>query len=107
MLKIDGSYGEGGGQILRTALALACVTKTPLEIFNIRKGRRNPGLQPQHLAGVRACAKISSAEVEGGMLGSTELKFIPGELKGGRYEFNVAEEKGSADRKSTRLKSRH
>lgn len=96
MLRIDGGYGEGGGQILRTALALSCVTKIPIEIYNIRKGRKNPGLQPQHLAGVRACAKISSAEVERGILGSTELRFIPGELKGGNYEFNVAEELGSA-----------
>jgi RNA 3'-terminal phosphate cyclase (ATP) len=96
MLRIDGSFGEGGGQILRTALALSCVTKTPIEIFNIRKGRKNPGLQPQHLASVRACARISNARVEGGMLGSTELKFMPGDLTSGDYEFNVAEEKGSA-----------
>ncbi len=105
MLKIDGSYGEGGGQILRTALSLSCVTRTPIEIYNIRKRRRNPGLQPQHLAGVKACAKISSAEVEGGVLGSTELKFIPGELKSGNYEFNVAEERGSAGSVSLVLQS--
>ena len=96
MLRIDGSFGEGGGQILRTGLALSCITKTPIEIFNIRKGRKKPGLQPQHLASVRACANLSGAKVEGGTLGSTELKFIPGELKDGEYEFNVAEEKGSA-----------
>ena len=96
MLIIDGSFGEGGGQILRTALALSCVTKTPIEIFNIRKGRKKPGLQPQHLAAVRACARISNAQVAGGMLGSTELQFMPGDLTSGDYEFNVAEEKGSA-----------
>src|SRR5574341_78687 len=96
MLRIDGSFGEGGGQILRTALALSCVTKTPIEIFNIRKGRKKPGLQPQHLASLRACARISNARVEGGVLGSIELKFIPGDLTSGNYEFDVAEEKGSA-----------
>jgi len=96
MLSIDGSFGEGGGQVIRTALALSCVTKTPIEIFSIRKGRKNPGLQPQHLASVRACAKIAKAEVQGGILGSTELKFMPGDLTSGDHEFDVAEEKGSA-----------
>lgn len=96
MPRIDGSFGEGGGQILRTALALACVRKEPIEIYNIRKGRKKPGLQPQHLASVRACAKICDARVEGDYLGSTELKFVPGDLKSGEHTFDVAEEKGSA-----------
>ena len=96
MPRIDGSFGEGGGQILRTALALSSVRKEPIEIHSIRKGRKKPGLQPQHLASVRACAKICDAKVEGDHLGFTELKFVPGELKSGEYTFDVAEEKGSA-----------
>jgi len=96
MLKIDGNYGEGGGQILRTALALSMVLQKPIEIFNIRKGRKNPGLAPQHLTAVNACAKISDAIVEGNKLKSEELKFSPQKVKPGEYLFNVAEERGSA-----------
>lgn len=76
-IKIDGSYGEGGGQILRTSLSLSCVTKKPIEIFNIRKGRKKPGLQPQHLTCVKAAQTISDAEVEGAVLQSQNLVFIP------------------------------
>jgi len=61
MLKIDGSYGEGGGQILRTALSLSCLTGTPFCISNIRRGRRKPGLMPQHLAAARAIQAVSGA----------------------------------------------
>jgi RNA 3'-terminal phosphate cyclase (ATP) len=95
-LRIDGDYGEGGGQILRTALSLSCVLKRPVEIVNIRKGRKVPGLQPQHLTAANACQRISSAQTEGNALGSTSLRFSPGETKGGEFAFDVAEKKGSA-----------
>jgi RNA 3'-terminal phosphate cyclase (ATP) len=95
-LQIDGDYGEGGGQILRTTLSLSCLLKKPVEITNIRKGRRIPGLQPQHLTSVNACKSISEAEVEGNKLQSLTLKFSPQKIKGGDFTFNVAEEKRSA-----------
>jgi RNA 3'-terminal phosphate cyclase len=63
VITIDGSYGEGGGQIVRTALALSGVTARPVEIRNVRANRQNPGLQPQHLTGVLACSQIARAEV--------------------------------------------
>jgi RNA 3'-terminal phosphate cyclase (ATP) len=95
-LKIDGNYGEGGGQILRTTLSLSSLLKKPMEITNIRKGRKVPGLQPQHLTSVNACKNISEAEVEGNKLQSLTLKFNPQRIKGGDFTFNVAEEKRSA-----------
>ncbi len=95
-LQIDGNYGEGGGQILRTTLSLSCLLKKPVEIFNIRKGRKIPGLQPQHLTSVNACKSISEAEVEGNKLKSLTLKFNPQRIQGGDFTFNVAEEKRSA-----------
>ena len=95
-LQIDGNYGEGGGQILRTALSLACILKKPVEIVNIRKGRRIPGLQPQHLTSVTACKRISRAEVEGDQLQSVSLRFSPREITGGEFSFDVAEKKRSA-----------
>jgi RNA 3'-terminal phosphate cyclase (ATP) len=95
-LQIDGNYGEGGGQILRTTLSLSCLLKKPVEISNIRKGRKIPGLQPQHLTSVNACKNISEAEVEGNELKSLTLKFNPQSIKGGDFTFNVAEEKRSA-----------
>jgi RNA 3'-terminal phosphate cyclase (ATP) len=95
-LQIDGNYGEGGGQILRTTLSLSCLLKKPVEITNIRKGRKIPGLQPQHLTSVNACKSISEAEVEGNKLQSLTLKFSPQKIKGGDFTFNVAEEKRSA-----------
>lgn len=96
ILKIDGSYGEGGGQILRTALALSCVFKRPIEIMNIRKSRKRPGLQPQHFTAVKATTAVSNARVEGAELSSTMLRFSPGHLAGGEYLFDVSEKKGSA-----------
>lgn len=96
MIKIDGSYGEGGGQILRTAMAFSCITGTPFEIYDIRRGRKRPGLNPQHLTGVRAAQAISNADVSGCELGSQKLSFSPKEVKGGEYVFDVSETKGSA-----------
>jgi len=95
-LRIDGDYGEGGGQILRTALSLSCVLKRPVEIVNIRKGRKVPGLQPQHLTSTNACKQISGAQTEGNALQSTNLRFSPAETKGGDFAFDVAEKKSSA-----------
>ena len=79
MILIDGSYGEGGGQVLRTCLSLSVVLKKPFKIYKIRIGRPKPGLQPQHLTCVKACAEISKAETSGAELDSTELIFIPHE----------------------------
>ncbi len=93
---IDGSYGEGGGQILRTSLALACTLGRPIEIINIRRARKKPGLQPQHLTAVNAAAAISRARVEGAELSSTSIMFLPRALIGGDYQFDVSEKKGSA-----------
>jgi len=93
---IDGSYGEGGGQILRTALSLSALLGRETRIERIRAGRERPGLRPQHLAGVRALARMSGAKVEGGNIGSQSLSFLPGKVKGGFYRFNVAEERRSA-----------
>jgi RNA 3'-terminal phosphate cyclase (ATP) len=103
--KIDGSYGEGGGQILRTSLSLSMVTGQPFEILDIRKGRKKPGLQPQHLTCVRAAKQIASAEVRGDELGSTSLTFQPHSVKAGQYHFNVAEERGSAGSSSLVLQA--
>ena len=92
ILVIDGSYGEGGGQVLRTALSLAVLLSRPVRLVNIRAGRRKPGLQAQHLTGVRAAARICAADGEGAKLGSRELTFVPRTApRAGIYTFNVAE----------------
>jgi RNA 3'-terminal phosphate cyclase (ATP) len=89
MIEIDGSYGEAGGQILRTALSLSCVLEKPFRMFNIRKGRSRPGLMPQHLMCVRALAMICGASVRGNVVGSTELIFIPSDPRPGDYDFDI------------------
>lgn len=92
MLVIDGSYGEGGGQILRTSLALATVSGQPICIKKIRANRKNPGLAAQHLTAVRAAAMISEAVVSGDQLDSTELTFEPQCAPiAGDYQFDVAQ----------------
>ena len=78
MIEIDGSYGEGGGQILRTAVALSVITGKPVRIRRIRANRPNPGLRPQHLHGILALKELSNARVKGAKVGSTVLEFIPG-----------------------------
>jgi len=89
LVRIDGSEGEGGGQMLRSALALSMVTGRPFEIVNIRAGRPKPGLRPQHLACVKAAAKICSANVEGASLGSQRLTFHPGPIRSGTFDFKI------------------
>lgn len=89
MITIDGSTGEGGGQILRTALALSLVTGQSFRVDKIRAGRRKPGLLRQHLTAVNAAAQIASAKVTGAILGSQSLTFEPGEVHPGDYTFSV------------------
>ncbi len=89
VVEIDGSMGEGGGQILRYSLALSALLLRPLRIYNIRAKRSNPGLRPQHLTAVRALAEITGARVEGARVGSMELYFEPRRRRGGRYRFNI------------------
>lgn len=89
MKVVDGSYGEGGGQIFRTSLTLAMYLGEPVRIKNIRAGRKKPGLLRQHLACLNAAKEISGAEVEGDYLGSQDVTFMPGCINGGSYEFAV------------------
>ncbi len=89
MLTIDGAKGEGGGQVLRTSLSLSMATGTPVRVTNIRAGRSKPGLLRQHLTALQASAMVSSAAVEGANLGSTEITFRPGTVRGGEYAFAV------------------
>lgn len=89
MIEIDGSYGEGGGQLTRTAVALSAITRKPVRIVNVRARRGKPGLAPQHLAALRAVGAICDARTEGLELGSTTIAFEPGALKGGAYRFDV------------------
>ena len=79
-LKINGGHGEGGGQIIRSAITLSCITKQPIHLENIRKNRKNEGLKPQHLTAIRILQKIANAKVIGAKIGSTELKFVPGNI---------------------------
>ena len=87
MLTIDGSTGEGGGQILRTALTLSAITQKPFRIKNIRANRKEKGLRPQHLSCINACAKICNAEVSGAEIGSKEITFIPKYISSKEYKF--------------------
>lgn len=89
MITIDGSQGEGGGQILRTALALALVTGQAFRIEHIRAGRKKPGLLRQHLTAVEAATRIGNAEAEGAEIGSLKLTFKPGKVSPGDYSFAV------------------
>jgi RNA 3'-terminal phosphate cyclase (ATP) len=89
MIELDGSEGEGGGQILRSALALSILTGRPFKLVNIRANRSKPGLQPQHLMCVRAAGMISSGTYKGGSVGSSVLYFEPGSLKSGNYTFSI------------------
>lgn len=89
LLEIDGSYGEGGGQILRTSLAISTILNRPIRITKIRSKRKNPGLQPQHLKGIEALVEISGAKAEGARIGSESVTFLPGKIRSGQYHFDI------------------
>jgi RNA 3'-terminal phosphate cyclase (ATP) len=89
VVHIDGSVGEGGGQMLRSALGLSMVTGRAFRMTNIRSKRSRPGLLRQHATAVRAAAEVSGARVERGELGSTELSFVPGRVRNGSYDFAI------------------
>lgn len=89
MIALDGSQGEGGGQILRSALALSLLTGTPFRIDNIRAGRPRPGLMRQHLTAVEAAAAVGAAELSGAAVGSQSVTFKPTTVKAGEYAFSV------------------
>lgn len=89
MLTLDGSVGEGGGQILRTSLCLSMVTGQPFRLHSIRARRSRPGLMRQHLCSVRAAAQVSGATLSGDELGSRELVFQPGKTRSGAYQFAI------------------
>jgi RNA 3'-terminal phosphate cyclase (ATP) len=89
MLIIDGSFGEGGGQIIRTSLALSLVTGIPFRAEHVRANRAKPGLRQQHLTAVNAAAKIGEGHVEGAAVGATQFTFIPGVVTPGDYTFSV------------------
>jgi len=89
LITIDGAEGEGGGQVLRTALALSLVTRTPFQIDNIRAKRKSPGLLRQHLTAVTAAGDVGDATVDGASLGSTSLRFAPKTVRAGQYAFAI------------------
>ena len=89
MITLDGSFGEGGGQVLRTSLALSLTTGKSFSIENIRANRKKPGLMRQHLTALNAAAEVGNAEVDGDILGSQEVSFEPGPAKCGSYHFVV------------------
>jgi len=90
LIPIDGAQGEGGGQVLRTALALSAVTGQGFEISNIRARRTRPGLRPQHLAAVRAASLVCQAKVGGAFDGSPDLRFEPGAMTSGTFRLEIA-----------------
>lgn len=89
MLTIDGSSGEGGGQIIRTSLALSLITGQPFHVTNVRARRQRPGLQQQHLTAVLAAAEIGRAEASGARIGAKEFSFVPRAVVAGEYRFAV------------------
>ena len=89
IVQIDGSQGEGGGQILRTSVGLAAALGVPVRVTNIRSGRRVPGLRPQHVAAVRAATGVCNGTLSGDTVGSSEITLVPGPLGGGRFEFDI------------------
>jgi RNA 3'-terminal phosphate cyclase (ATP) len=89
MIELNGALGEGGGQILRTALTLSMITGQPFRIERIRANRAKPGLMRQHLVAVQAAAQICGAHVEGAAVGSQELLFEPGAIRAGDYRFAI------------------
>lgn len=89
MIRIDGSYMEGGGQLLRMATSYACILSEPVNVFNIRGKRKNPGLRPQHLATLKAATTMSKGNLSGGIIGSGEITLKPGKNKGGHFDIDI------------------
>ena len=89
MIEIDGSQGEGGGQVIRSSLSLSLATGQPFRAVNVRAKRSRPGLQRQHLTSVRAAAEVGSAKLTGDELHSREFTFAPGRVRPGDYEFDI------------------
>lgn len=89
MIEVDGSHGEGGGQLLRMAVALSALTDRPVRVVRIRAGRPTPGLAAQHVTAIDAVAKLCGAEVSGLVIGSSSVEFRPGDLAPGRFSFDV------------------
>ena len=89
MIEIDGSHGEGGGQILRTSVSLSALTMKPIRITNIRARRPQPGLKRQHLTGIELTGQLVDADVEGLEIGSTTVEFVPKVRRGGRFTLDV------------------
>ena len=89
LIEIDGSYGEGGGQILRTSVSLAALTMKPVRISKIRAGRPKPGLKRQHLSGIKLTGELVNASIEGLEVGSTDVSFIPKERRGGSFSVDI------------------
>ncbi len=89
MINIDGSFGEGGGQIVRTSLALSILTGKSFSINKVRAGRAKPGLQAQHLTAVKAAQEICDGELTGAAIGATQFTFVPGKLRTGHFDFNI------------------
>lgn len=89
MITIDGSFGEGGGQIIRTSLALSLITQQAFRIYNVRARRTRPGLQRQHLTAVNAAAEVGQAQVDGAGVGAREFTFRPNEVRSGSYTFDI------------------
>ncbi len=89
MIEIDGAYLEGGGQIVRTSVALSALTGKKVKITDIRAKRRNPGLQAQHKAAIDAVARLCNAKVDGNRIGGKEITFDPGKIKGGSLSLNI------------------
>jgi RNA 3'-terminal phosphate cyclase (ATP) len=89
MIEIDGSFGEGGGQIVRTAVALSAVTGDPVRITRIRDNRPKAGLSPQHATAIKALARVADAEIRGVKPGSSEIIFLPRDLRGGEYQVDI------------------
>ncbi len=90
MIQIDGSFGSGGGQVLRTAVGLSALTQKPCRVFNIRAKRPNPGLREQHLQAVLALSKLCGGRLEGAEIGSAQIEFSPGEIKPGELSIPVS-----------------
>jgi RNA 3'-phosphate cyclase len=89
VVEVDGSYGEGGGQILRVASAFSVIFRRPIHVKNIRAGRKNPGLRPQHLSALKILASLTSAKLEGAYVGSTEIYFQPSDFGTQRIEWDL------------------